>query len=368
IKTLYRELEKKAEELKALDKLKSEFISTVSHELRTPLTIIRESVAQVLDGLLGETTKEQREFLSVGLEDIDRLGRIINNLLDISKIERGKMEIKREKINLAEILDSAETTFMPIAKNKNIEIKAVYSQDEILVYAEKDKIIQVFNNLIGNALKFTDKGGITISAVEKKNKVECAVSDTGRGIKKEDVPKLFSKFQQFGRTAGAGEKGTGLGLAISKAIIELYEGKIKVESDIGKGTTFTFTILQYTAKQLFDKEVKRNMEELKEQETPFTTAVMCIKDQKVLEEKIGKEKLSDILDKFEYMGTRSLNYIQSFVIRDEDKILFVLPSTGKENADQIIERLKKTFSDLLIQKGVTEKIDLDFTPTVHSDV
>jgi len=365
IKTLYKELEKKTEELKRLDTLKSDFISTVSHELRTPLTIIREAVAQVLDGILGETTKEQREFLSVGLSDIDRLGRIINDLLDISKIERGKMEIKRNKINIMEIIGSVHASFLPKVKNKGIEIKIKCSQKEIIFYAERDQIIQVFNNLVGNALKFTEKGNITISATDKKNKIECSVSDTGRGVSKEDVPKLFSKFQQFGRSNGPGEKGTGLGLAISKGIIELYKGKIGAKSEMGKGTKFIFTLPKYTPKKLFNKEIERNIAEFEDQDILFSAAVIRMEEWDKLEKKIGKEKLSNILDKFENLGKKNLDYMQNFIIRDKNELLLVFPSKGKEDALQIIEKLKKSFSDFLSEKGIKENTGIAFDLAVY---
>jgi len=367
IKTLYRELEGKTEELKRLDQLKSDFISTVSHELRTPLTIIREAVAQVLDGILGDTTNEQREVLSVGLEDIDRLARIINDLLDISKIERGKLEIKRERTNIAELIKTLHTSFLPKARNRGIEIGIICSSKDIVVYAEKDQLIQVFNNLIGNALKFTDKGSITISAVDKGDVVECSVADTGRGLKEEDASKLFSKFQQFGRGAGPGEKGTGLGLAISKGIVELYKGKIHAESQLGKGTKFIFTIPKFTPLELVNEELDRGITEFKEQEMPFSTAVLEIENVDKVEQKIGKEVVSEILDTFESLGMNTLSYMRSFVIRDGNVMRIVLPSTGKDSLAQIIEHLQKAHCDFLEEKGKREDIKLLFTTATYPE-
>ncbi|MFH1411438.1 MAG: ATP-binding protein [Candidatus Omnitrophota bacterium] len=367
IKTLYKELEHKTEELKRLDKIKSDFISTVSHELRTPLTIIREAVAQVLDGILGETTEQQREFLSVGLDDIDRLARIINDLLDISKIERGKLEIKREKTDIVSVIKNLNASFLPKARNKGIEISMICSKEEITVYAEKDQMIQVFNNLIGNALKFTDKGSVTVSAIDKKDEVECSVADTGRGMKKEDIPKLFSKFQQFGRSAGPGEKGTGLGLAISKGIVELYKGKIRVESELGKGTKFIFTIPKYTPRELFQEEANRCSAEYKDQETPFSTAYAEIDGIEGLKEEIGIEKVNEVLDGFERTGAKTLNYMRSFVVRDQDRILMVLPATDKNSLKQVIERLEKGFSEYLSVNGMPDNIKPVFRTAVYPE-
>jgi signal transduction histidine kinase len=245
IKVLYKELEKKNKELHKLDDLKSEFINTVSHELRTPLTTIREVVAQILEGILGQTTPEQREFLSICLEDVDRLKRIIDNLLDIAKLEAGGFKLKKEEVDIIDLAKGVIAIFSPKATSMNLEIKGDFPSEKAIGYADKDRIIQVFTNLVGNALKFCDKGYILISVVDKPEHIECCVYDTGKGISEDDLPKIFSKFQQFNRADGPGEKGTGLGLSISKSIIELHNGKIWVESKLNEWTKFTFTLPKY---------------------------------------------------------------------------------------------------------------------------
>ncbi len=233
-------------EQKKLDRLKDEFISTVSHELRTPLSITKEGVSLVLDGIPGVINEKQRQILDAVRNNIDRLARIINELLDISKIEAGKVEVKRESVNIADLINSIISLFSFKAKEKNLQIKVNLPPQGINISVDADKIRQVFSNLIDNAIKFTQRGFVEISAQEKDNFVECTVQDTGVGISQEDFPKIFEKFQQFGRAAGPGEKGTGLGLSIAKAIIELHGGKISVESQEGKGTKFIFTLPRYT--------------------------------------------------------------------------------------------------------------------------
>ncbi len=231
---------------KELERLKSEFLSAVSHELRTPLTTIRESVSQVLDGILGQTTADQREFLTICLNDIDRLTRIINDLLDISKIEARKLQLKRTSVNISNLVKEVCASFASRAREKGLEIRADLSGDNIEVYADPDKIIQVFTNLVGNSLKFTSRGHIEIAVRDAPEMVECVVSDTGRGIAEEDLPKVFSKFQQFGREIGPGEKGTGLGLSIAKEIVDLHGGKIRVESKLNEWTRFIFVLPKHT--------------------------------------------------------------------------------------------------------------------------
>jgi signal transduction histidine kinase len=227
---------------KEVDRLKTEFISTVSHELRTPLTTIRETVSQVLDGILGATTEQQREFLLICLEDIDRLTRIINDLLDISKIEARKIQLKPQMIDMVAVVKNVSMIFQPRFKEKTLELKTSFSRENISAYADKDKIIQVLTNLVGNSLKFTEKGYIQVSVDDKDEFVECSVFDTGRGISEEDLPKVFSKFQQFGRVDGPGERGTGLGLSIAKGIIEMHHGKLLVQSKLNEWTKFSFTL------------------------------------------------------------------------------------------------------------------------------
>jgi signal transduction histidine kinase len=242
IKVLYKELEKKNQELKQLDDLKSEFINTVSHELRTPLTTIREVVSQILEGILGPTTPDQKEFLAICLQDVDRLKRIIDNLLDISKLEAGKVELKREEIDIVALAKGVMAIFSPKAVSLNLELKGDFPSEKAIAYADKDNIIQVFTNLIGNAFKFCEKGYIQIGVADKPEQVECYVYDTGRGVSQDDLPKAFGKFQQFNRMDGPGEKGTGLGLSISKNIVELHKGKIWVESQLSAWTRFIFTL------------------------------------------------------------------------------------------------------------------------------
>lgn len=229
-------------ERKNLENMKDEFVSTVSHELRTPLSMIREGVALVLDGILGQVTSEQKQFLSLSLENLDRLTRIINDLLDMSKIEASKMKIRREKINLNELAKKMEESFAPSIRGKDVQLRCKLPPQPVEIEADPDKLTQVFTNLLQNAVKFTEKGSIEISVAGRADEIECRISDTGCGIAQEDLPKVFSKFQQFGRTHGAGAKGTGLGLSICKGLVELHGGKIWVESTLGKGTQFIFTL------------------------------------------------------------------------------------------------------------------------------
>jgi PAS domain S-box-containing protein len=237
-------------ERKQLEQLKDEFVSTVSHELRTPLSITREGISLLLDGVVGEVNVRQHKVLSVAKDNIDRLARIISSLLDMSKLEAGKVELRCEPIDAREIVAQVTATFERRAQEKGLALRVRMPAEAVQIYADADKVMQILSNLVGNAIKFTAAGSIELSVTERGHDVEWAVADTGIGIARENLPKVFSKFQQFGRTAGAGEKGTGLGLAIAKELVELHRGTIRVESELGKGTTFSFTLARYTVEAI----------------------------------------------------------------------------------------------------------------------
>ncbi|MFA5255545.1 MAG: ATP-binding protein, partial [Candidatus Omnitrophota bacterium] len=249
------DLERTNRELMKLDQLKSEFISTVSHELRTPLSIIKEGISLVLDKIPGEINEKQFKILDISKYNIDRLARIIDSLLDISKMEAGKVELKRSLIKVSDVVRQTASSFEPKIEERGLELRLDIDDASGSVWADADRITQVLTNLIGNAVKFTSSGYISVSCKDKGDGVVCTVSDTGVGISKEDMPKVFNKFQQFGRTVGAGDKGTGLGLSIAKNIIDMHNGAIWVESEPGKGTRFAFKLHKYTPQSLFGEYI-----------------------------------------------------------------------------------------------------------------
>lgn len=236
------ELKKKNEELKALDQLKDDFVNNVSHEFRLPLTIIQESIRQVSEGMFGEVNEEQLKYFNMSLRNIDRLKELINNVLDISKIKKGKFDLIKKNIDLGTIINEVISDFSQKIEKKGLEIKVDLQSQPLETLADKDKITQVLINLIGNAYKFTVKGCIEISARKNDGFIECSIADSGIGISPKDLDCLFSNFYQIGRREDSQEKGAGLGLVISKSIIELHNGRIHVESKEGMGTKFTFTL------------------------------------------------------------------------------------------------------------------------------
>ena len=152
-------------------------------------------MSQILDGILGGITEKQKEFLSVCLQNTDRLKRIVDNLLDMAKIEAGEFELQRNKLDMVELVENVLSSFIPMAQSKGLEIRSLLPDHVIKIVGDKDRIFEVFNNLVGNSLKFTDTGLIEIQIIDKHKWVECSVSDTGKGIAEDDLSKVFNKFQ-----------------------------------------------------------------------------------------------------------------------------------------------------------------------------
>lgn len=339
---------------KEVDRMKNEFISTVSHELRTPLTVIREGVSLVTDGILGPINEKQSRFLRVALGDIDRLKRIIDNLLDISKIEAGKMELKRENVNLTEIVKGILSSFETRAKTKNLELRGVFSSDEIPAYVDRDKIIQVFTNLIGNAFKFTEKGSIEVSVQDRAQEgVLCHVADTGKGISAEDLPKVFGKFQQFARTDGAGEKGTGLGLSIAKGIVELHQGKIWVESAVNEGTKFIFTLPRVTAQDLLKQQVACFLQEAKEQKLSLSVLTLQMEDYVGIQKRLGTEKLNSLKGQLQSIARACLRRHLDTTFLTRDTLYVVLPGTTKTDASAVADRIQTSLNEFLTKEELS---------------
>ncbi|MBN2029268.1 hybrid sensor histidine kinase/response regulator [bacterium] len=236
-------LNEHVEKLKEVDQMKSDFISVVSHEFRTPIAVMREGVSLYLDGLVGEVNDQQRELFTDIFRSINRLERMVTDLLDVSKIEAGKVKLRRGSVDMCNIVRTISKQFEPQIKEKDIQLIAELPTTELKIFADGDKVTQIFTNLISNAIRFTSKGGKIIIKVEDLDEIiQCSVSDTGVGISKQNLSKLFSKFEQFGKPEGKGDKGTGLGLAIAKGLVEKHGGTIWVESEVGIGTTFSFTL------------------------------------------------------------------------------------------------------------------------------
>jgi signal transduction histidine kinase len=221
---------------------KSKFLATMSHELRTPLNAIIGFSDVLLQRMFGEVNEKQREYLT----DIRTSGEhqldLINDLLDLSKIEAGRLELELESVSIGETLEASRRFVQERAARQSVALDSIVAADLPAVPADARKLKQVVVNLLTNAVKFTPAGGrVTLSAGRRDVEILVSISDTGVGIAPEDQAKLFQEFEQA-RHGRASEEGTGLGLALSRKLVELHGGRMWVESELGKGSTFSFTI------------------------------------------------------------------------------------------------------------------------------
>lgn len=230
--------------LKELDKMKSDFISNVSHELRTPLTAIKGSVDNMLDGITGPLNDKQTRYLERIKSNADRLARLINNLLDLSRIESGKIELKPEVLPLVALSKEVAESLRPIAVEKLISLEVIAGDSTVTAWADRDKVTQVLMNLVGNALKFTPPEGRVSVVVDRDGEgwVKVSVADTGPGISPEEAGRIFDRFYQSAKAGKQKSLGSGLGLAISKALVEMHGGRIWVDGSAGEGSIFSFTL------------------------------------------------------------------------------------------------------------------------------
>ncbi len=232
---------------KELDKMKKDFIANVTHELRTPLVATKQALSNLLSVPEG-LSDGHKSMIGIALRNTERLYRLVNDILDFSRIDAGRLKLNREVIETSLLLKEIIASIAPFAEKKEVSLDLAASGALPRLWADRDRVTQVFVNLLSNALKFTDKGGavtVSVTGVRKEGAdvfLEIAVRDTGCGIAPEDTGKIFEKFVQAGNHENTGIKGTGLGLTITKAIVEMHGGGIRVESRPGKGSVFYATM------------------------------------------------------------------------------------------------------------------------------
>ncbi|MCA9370030.1 GAF domain-containing sensor histidine kinase [Candidatus Woesebacteria bacterium] len=256
VKKATTKLKSMNQNLRNLDRLKDEFLSIASHELRTPMTAIKSYIYMTLSGKGGKVTKKQKYYLERSYMATERLIKLVNNLLNISRIESGRISLELEKINLYRLTDEVFDEVRARAEELGLSISQtkLEEQKKLEVIADTDKVKEVLINYIGNSLKFTPKGGsITVSYEVADDMIWTRVTDTGAGVSQEDLGNLF---QKFGLMEGSYQvnqnvsQGTGLGLYICKSVIELHGGEVDATSPgVGKGTVFSFSLPLYTAKK-----------------------------------------------------------------------------------------------------------------------
>jgi len=271
--TLYEEIKQANVKLENLERMKSEFISIVSHELRTPLTAIKNSLGILKGGTAGATTPIMDKFLGLAERNVLRLKGIINDLLDLSKIEAGKMKFSFEKSDITAPIETVKNTLENLIKEKNINFSLCIEENLPQVFIDTLRVEQVITNLLSNAIKFTpEQGDISINAKQvrgeslsrvelqpEKDYIVVSVKDSGIGIEQENLEKVFDKFQQIESSLSRKIGGTGLGLPIAKQLVDAHKGAIWVESVINNGSTFSFAIPVLDEFEIFKTDLEKQL-------------------------------------------------------------------------------------------------------------
>jgi len=354
---------KKMEQLKAdrerqnqVDQFKDDLINTVSHELRTPLATMKEFAEILLDEIPGMLTKDQKEYVNIINGNIDRLSRLIEDLLSMSRIESGKIKLKKRSGDIVRLVEGVVAMIKPMADKKGISLGVSFPFDTFDVYFDEDKIIEVFINLIGNAIKFTpEKGKVIVRIVETPTEVQCSVADTGIGIAFENLDKVFGKFQQVGRMEGAGAKGTGLGLAITKELVKMHRGRLWLESEPGKGSCFSFTIPQKSEREFLKETLSLEFSQTISGGKQWTLVIIEIVNFKALKQEFSQDIFQQLLSSIHNMIFITLHKSEDDLIFMKDNKIAVVVSNKKIDVTiGYIDQLR-----LLLEKKLFLKKDLE---------
>jgi anti-sigma regulatory factor (Ser/Thr protein kinase) len=334
----FEELKLEVERHIRLEKLKDDLINTVSHELRTPLSITKEAISLVLEQVPGQINGQQAEILGLAKKNIERLARIINSLLDVSRIESGHVKVRREDIELGGLVRLTAASFAAKAREKGLDLIVRLPGETVTAYADEDKVSQILMNLVDNAVKFTARGSVEISIEDRESAVECRVKDTGIGIAPHELPRIFDKFTQFGRKDGPGEKGTGLGLSIVKGLVDLHGGEIHVTSDLGLGTTVVFTLPRPGFQDRLQGLISDMIRDAAEANGCFSVIVFSVPEHAALEAESAERTTAAMRGLAEALK-RSLRRRGDTVMRSNGTFYLILPETAKKDAPAVRARM-----------------------------
>ena len=229
------------EQIRKMEKVRTEFLGNVTHELKTPISTISGYLETLLDGALSDT-KVNRSFLKKSLKNANRLEALVTDLVEISRIESGELKMNFKKFNIYPLLETFLDNTFQQNENQNVELKLEVPDKKLYVYGDEHRLEQVFDNLVSNAIRYTDEGYIRIIVNRKENEMTFSVQDTGLGIQEDSISRIFERFYRSDKTRDRLKGGTGLGLAITKHIVEAHQSHIDVKSEEGKGSEFSFKL------------------------------------------------------------------------------------------------------------------------------
>ena len=292
---LFDEIQDKSRQLEVASQHKSQFLANMSHELRTPLNAILGYTELMADGIYGELPEKTMGVLKRLESNGRHLLGLINDVLDLSKIEAGQLVLDLSDYSLEDIAQTVRSTLEPLAADKKLAFKVEVAPKLPAGHGDGRRLTQVLINLVGNAIKFTDAGEVVIKATATDGSFHLSVRDTGPGISAADQAKLFQEFQQADNAITRKKGGTGLGLAISKRIVEMHGGKIWVESQVGQGSTFSFTVPVRAAQQVADGMSKRILVvEDQEDNRQIIRDMLAATDYEIMEAESGEQALAAV--------------------------------------------------------------------------
>lgn len=341
LEEMNRQLKNEVAERQRAERLKDDFVGVVSHELRTPLSIAKEGVSLLLDRIAGPITDRQEHILATARNSIDRLTRLINDLLDVSRIEAGRVRLQRDWVDLPEVARNVLGSLEPRARQKGIEIRTRFPAAPCTALADADRLIQVFTNLIHNAIRFTERGHIEVIIADREAEIECTIADTGVGIPAEAQPRLFRKFEQFHRREGAGERGTGLGLSIAKSLVEMHGGRIWAESRENEGSRFSFTLPRLGTKELVAEAIGTTMTAATKARTDLAVYVMRYQWTGDTPRADEAARIRPALIRL--IRTRRLVRDDDVLVPGEANELVVAAPISHQHADRIMKRIQAEF-------------------------
>lgn len=365
------EVARLTERLNQLEQSQNDLVSMVSHELRTPLATIKEFTSIIADGLAGPTSPTQEEYLKIVQANVERLARMINDLLDLAKAEAGHVDWSRRAfVDAGTLVSHVVASLTPFAQSKKVRLVSEGPAGGLGVFADADRITQVLVNLIDNAIKFTPEGGrVTIAVSELPNEVQFQVRDTGSGIEPEHVPKLFQKFAQF-RQSKSPRKGAGLGLAISKRFVELHGGRIWADSRPGEGSTFAFTLPKYHPEEVFMDCLRTGIQQAKEQHTTFSIIMLSVTEFAGLKARYGPAEAANLLRAIETIIQRTIRRRAGDVVIhwQRGEIIVVLAQVDKTGCDAIAERVERAVTAQPYRlKNADERISIVTSSATYPD-
>lgn len=375
---LYEEISSANKKLEKLERIKSEFVSIVSHELRTPLTPINNSLEIVLSNQAGEIPPEAQNFISMAKRNIQRLSGIIEDLLDLSRIQTGKLDLKYKLVDITPSLELLQKTFLQVAQEKNITINLEIKQKLPEIYADLRRIEQIFSNLVSNSLKFTPQDGkidvfaeVILSNEIDKTKlvapcidlrgeyIKISVKDNGIGIKQEDIPKIFDKFSQIETSLNRNKGGVGLGLTITKQLIDSHLGAIWVESEEKKGSCFNVILPLSDEFKIFEMDLSH--------------ALIAFEDVAIL--KINFDKRIELIELLKDQKLLNVTGLSKEILLNKgerNEYWVYIPKISPSSFEAIFKtiedfciKISNTKSDIILSKAHSEKDGIEISKIIN---